>query len=205
MNKPFILGITGGSASGKSLFLKKLMEQFSTDQICLISQDNYYRPINEQKKDENGVENFDIPTSIDDKLFVAHLQALMAGQKVQIQEYTFNNATAEPKIITFEPRPIIVVEGIFVFHFEAIAKQIDLKVFIDAKDKIKLNRRIQRDNVERGYDMNDVMYRWKNHVTPTYNTYIKPHKKHVDLVIPNNINFQKGLDVLCAFLKTKLL
>lgn len=204
MKKPFILGITGGSASGKSLFLTRLLEQFSAEEICLISQDNYYRPIHEQIKDENGIENFDIPSSINDVLFGSHLQSLINGQSVQIQEYTFNNAAAKPKMITFEPRPIIVVEGIFVFHFEAIAKLIDLRVFIDAKDKIKLNRRIQRDNVERGYDMDDVLYRWKNHVTPTYNTYIKPHKKNVDLVIPNNTDFQKGLQVLSVFLRSKI-
>mgnify|MGYP000673865718 FL=1 len=98
----------------------------------------------------------------------------------------------------------MVVEGIFVFHFPEVADLLDLKIFIDAKDKIKLKRRIKRDNEERGYDLQDVMYRWKFHVKPTYEEYIRPHKFHADLVIPNNNHFEKGLDVVVSYLKSKI-
>ena len=98
----------------------------------------------------------------------------------------------------------MVVEGIFVYYFEEIAELIDLKVFIAARNKIKLNRRIHRDNAERGYDINDVLYRWEHHVRPTYQRYIKPFKASADLIIPNNHGYDKGLDVLVAFLKSKL-
>ena len=91
-----------------------------------------------------------------------------------------------------------------VFYFPDVSTLLDLKVFIDAKDKVKLQRRIKRDNEERGYDLTDVMYRWQNHVTPTYEKYIRPYKKIADVVIPNNINFERGLEVLVTFLKSKI-
>ncbi len=204
MQKPYIIGITGGSASGKTLFLKRLMERFEHHEICLISQDNYYKPIHLQTRDENGIENFDIPESIDAERYAADIQALRDGNTVNILEYTFNKKDVVPKMLTFFSCPIIVVEGIFVFHFLEIAHLIDLRIFIDAKNKIKLDRRINRDNVERGYDLTDVLYRWENHVTPTYNKFIKPYKKHADIVIPNNTNFEKGLDMVVVYLKNKI-
>ena len=201
MQKPFIVGITGGSASGKTLFLKRLLESFDEDEICLISQDNYYRPIHHQHKDKNGIENFDIPQSIDHELYAKHILALSKGEVVEQKEYVFNNVHVTPKTLVFKPAPIIVVEGIFVFYFPDVSTLLDLKVFIDAKDKVKLQRRIKRDNEERGYDLTDVMYRWENHVTPTYNQFIRPYKKIADVVIPNNVNFERGLGVLVGFLK----
>jgi uridine kinase len=202
--RPFIIGITGGSASGKTLFLNRLLEQFQEEDICLLSQDNYYRPKNEQTKDHNGIENFDLPGAIDDKAFAQDVEKLRNGQVVTRLEYTFNNSGKVPATLTFLPRKILVVEGIFVFHFQEVANLLDLKVFIDAKDKIKLKRRIKRDNEERGYDLQDVMYRWKYHVKPTFEEYIRPHKRTSDIIIPNNIHFAKGLEVIVSFLKIKL-
>jgi uridine kinase len=200
-NRPFIIGITGGSASGKTLFLTRLMDQFDTDDICLLSQDNYYRPKQHQTKDENGIENFDLPGAIDDVAFAADVEKLRSGEIVTREEYTFNNSEKIPTILHFHPKKILVVEGIFVFHFPDVAKLLDLKIFIDAQDKIKLKRRIKRDNEERGYDLQDVMYRWKYHVKPTYEEFIRPHKRSCDIVIPNNHHFEKGLQVIVSYLK----
>jgi uridine kinase len=201
-NRPFIIGITGGSASGKTLFLTRLMEQFDTDDICLLSQDNYYRPKHHQTKDENGIENFDLPGAIDDVAFAADVEKLRSGEIVTREEYTFNNSEKIPTLLHFHPKKILVVEGIFVFHFPEVAKLLDLKIFIDAQDKIKLKRRIKRDNEERGYDLQDVMYRWKYHVKPTYEEFIRPHKRSCDIVIPNNQHFEKGLQVIVSYLKS---
>ena len=201
-NRPFIIGITGGSASGKTLFLTRLMEQFDTDDICLLSQDNYYRPKEHQTKDENGIENFDLPGAIDDVAFAADVEKLRSGEIVTREEYTFNNSEKIPTLLHFYPKKILVVEGIFVFHFPDVAKLLDLKIFIDAQDKIKLKRRIKRDNEERGYDLQDVMYRWKYHVKPTYEEFIRPHKRSCDIVIPNNHHFEKGLQVIVSYLKS---
>ena len=201
-NRPFIIGITGGSASGKTLFLTRLMEQFDTDDICLLSQDNYYRPKHHQTKDENGIENFDLPGAIDDVAFAADVEKLRSGEIVTREEYTFNNSEKIPNLLHFHPKKILVVEGIFVFHFPEVAKLLDLKIFIDAQDMIKLKRRIKRDNEERGYDLQDVMYRWKYHVKPTYEEFIRPHKRSCDIVIPNNHHFEKGLQVIVSYLKS---
>jgi len=198
------MSITGGSASGKTFFLNSLMSAFGEDQICLISQDHYYRSRHEVPVDENGVHNFDLPQAIDHKTYARHILELREWRTVKQQEYTFNNPNIIPKMLTFEPRPIIVVEGIFAFYFKEIAELLDLKIFIDAKEHIKLKRRIIRDQVERGYDLTDVLYRWENHVFPTFEQFIKPTRAEADLIIPNNKNFQKGLEVVKAFLKTKI-
>lgn len=202
--KPFIVGITGGSASGKTSFLKGVLSAFSDDQICLISQDNYYLSRDIIPVDDQGIHNFDLPETIDHHLYAQHIGQLRDGQVITQKEYTFNNPAVVPRILTFNPAPIIVVEGIFVFHFRELADQMDLKIFIDAKNSIKLERRVKRDAEERGYDLDDVMYRWKYHVKPTYRQFIKPYRAEADIVIPNNNHYQKGLDVVIAFLKTKV-
>jgi uridine kinase len=203
-NQPYIIGITGGSASGKTFFMKCLIDSFRPEDVCRISQDNYYRPIHEIPRDENGVENFDLPETIDHHLFAEHIAVLRAGREVQQKEYTFNNPLIKPEILVFEPRPIIIVEGIFVLYFPDIARLIDLKIFVDAKEHVKIKRRIIRDNNERGYDLDDVLYRWEHHVAPTYDKYILPLRSEADMIINNNTRFDTGLDVLVGFLKKKL-
>lgn len=202
MNRPFIVGITGGSASGKTLFLKSLIDHFDSDEICLVSQDNYYKDRHLQPKDENGIENFDTPQSIEFDEYARDIQALKSGKVVSRKEYTFNNPNVVPEILTFNPAKIIVVEGLFVFYFPELAKLLDLKVFIDAKDYVKLKRRIVRDNSERGYDLDDVLYRYEKHVAPTYEKYIEPFKYDADIIVPNNNKFDKGLKVLVSYLKS---
>ncbi|MBS1951149.1 MAG: Uridine kinase [Cytophagales bacterium] len=198
------IGITGGSGSGKTFFLQGLSSRFSKDQLCLISQDNYYKPRDQQPIDENGVKNFDLPTSIDREAFLQDLLKLKSGQDVIKKEYTFNNPSAEPKQLVFKAAPIIVVEGLFVQYFSEIAKQLDLKIFIEAKDHVKLGRRIKRDQVERGYDLDDVLYRYQYHVMPVYESLIEPLKHYADLVIPNNSNFDKALEVFTTYLSNKI-
>ncbi len=169
-----------------------------------MSQDNYYLDRDKQFKDENGFHNFDLPTSIDGEAYAQDVLKLSRGETVYRQEYTFNNPNVVPRQLEFKPARIVVVEGIFVFYFEQVAKLLDLKVYIDAKEYIKLQRRIIRDKVERGYDLDDVLYRYTNHVAPTYEKYIKPFKNDADVIIPNNRNFEVGLDVLVTYLNTKI-
>jgi uridine kinase len=170
----------------------------------LISQDNYYKSRDQQPIDENGVKNFDLPGSIDRENFLQDILKLKAGQDVIKREYTFNNPSAEPRQLEFKTAPILVVEGLFVQYFEEIAKELDLKIFIEAKDHVKLGRRIKRDQVERGYDIDDVLYRYQYHVMPIYESLIEPLKHYADLVVPNNSNFDRALDVLKGYLETRL-
>ena len=204
MKAPYLVGITGGSASGKTTFLRRLLAAFPERDICLISQDNYYHPRDQQFRDEQGIENFDLPSSIDSLAYAADVRQLRAGQEVRRKEYTFNNPNIVPAELVFRPAPIVVVEGIFVFYFEEIAKLLDLKVYIDAQEHVKLHRRIVRDRDERGYGLDDVLYRYTNHVAPTYEKYIQPFKDDADIIIPNNRHFENGLAVLTGFLKNKV-
>lgn len=198
------MGVTGGSGSGKTLFLKKLLGEFNPEDICLISQDNYYLPRDMQPKDENGVSNFDTPQSIDLDAYVNDISTLLDGSKVLRKEYMYNHPDAVPDMLEFQPAPVIIVEGIFVLYYSRLSNLLDLKIFIDAKDHIKLKRRIIRDKEERGYDLDDVLYRYEKHVIPTYEKYIEPFRHESDLIIPNNSNFDKALEVLIAFLKTRV-
>ncbi|GAA3921845.1 uridine kinase [Hymenobacter algoricola] len=204
MQHPFIVGITGGSASGKTTFLRRLLASFPEEDICLISQDNYYHPRENQYIDVNGVTNFDLPSSIDSVAYAADVLQISQGREVRRPEYTFNNPNVVPKELVFRPAPLVVVEGIFVFYFEEVAKLLNLKVYIDAQEHVKLQRRIVRDRDERGYDLEDVLYRYTNHVAPTYEKYIQPFKQDADIVIPNNRHFDKGLDVLVGYLQGKI-
>lgn len=200
MRTPITVGITGGSGSGKTFFLQGLSSRFRVDQICLISQDHYYKPRDQQPIDENGVKNFDLPQSIDREAFLHDLLLLKAGQDVHKKEYVFNNPDVEPQMLTFKSAPIIVVEGLFVQYFPEIEKELDLRLFIEAKDHVKLGRRIKRDQIERGYDLDDVLYRYQYHVMPVFEALIEPLKHKADLVVPNNSRVDRALDVVTTFL-----
>jgi uridine kinase len=205
MHHPFFVGVTGGSGSGKTYFLTRLVEALGKENVTLVSQDNYYRDRSLQPVDENGITNFDTPDSIDHEQFVHDIQELRAGNEVHKLEYTFNNPAAKPKDLIFRPNPIIIVEGIFVMYYSELVRQLDLKLFIDARTHIKIRRRIQRDRIERGYDLEDVLYRYENHVMPSYERYIHPHKRDADLIINNDTRFDSGLEVVVAFLKSKIM
>lgn len=204
-SRPYFVGITGGSGSGKTFFLKKLAEALGEENVCMVSHDHYYKERELQPKDENNVENFDTPESVDLDRFAKDLQRIKAGETIQIQEYTFNKKDAIPGIVTFEPRPIVIVEGIFVFHHQAVQDVFDLKLFVEAKPHVKIRRRIMRDSVERGYDLTDVLYRYEKHVMPAYEKYISAHKNNVDLIICNDHGCEQALGVITAYLKERIL
>jgi uridine kinase len=204
MSPAFTIGISGGSGSGKTFFIRKLASYFKPTDICLLSQDHYYFPKETQKLDANGIENFDLPESIDHDLFIDHLKCLKNGKRVSKQEYTFNKASAIPDTITLVPARILLVEGLFILVNSEVEKELDLKIFLEAKDHIKLSRRISRDKIERGYDVDDVLYRFENHVMPVYETLIEPQKHKADFIIPNHKSFDKALDILVSALKEKL-
>jgi len=201
---PFIIGITGGSGSGKTRFLNGLLSKFSEQEVCLISQDNYYKPRDMQPVDIKGVKNFDLPESIDFEAYKSDILSLKNGEIVTRTEYTFNNPTAHPKTIELVPAPVVVVEGIFVLYYRPIAEILDMKLYIDAKDYIKLIRRIVRDDKERGYDLDDVLYRYEHHVMPTYQKHIKPFKSEADVIIPNHKSFDSALDMVETYVRSKM-
>ncbi|HEY8931605.1 MAG TPA: uridine kinase [Mucilaginibacter sp.] len=197
MNKPYILGIAGGSGSGKTFFLKCFLEHFTADEVCLVSQDDYYFPVgHNMTKEENKLYNFDLPSTIDHDHFEEDIENLIKWKTITKKEYTFNNADAVPRMLEIKPAPIIIVEGLFILHFKKISETLDLKIFIEADDDIALQRRLKRDLIERGYSHDDVMYKWINHVVPAYNEYLLPYKDECDRIIVNNSH--KAEDIICV-------
>lgn len=204
ITKPYIVGIAGGSASGKTSFLRDLKSYIPENLMTIVSQDNYYHPKDQQFIDENGEINFDLPTSIDREHFYSDLVSLIGQKTVSKTEYTFNNQEAEPKVITLNPSPIIIMEGLFIFHYEEIRNLLDLRVFLDVREDIKLQRRIKRDAIERGYCEETVRYQWDNHVTPSFKAYLRPYRDDANIIITNNFTYDKGLLVLANHLKMML-
>jgi len=204
MAEHYVVGIAGGSASGKTSFLRKLEESLPEGSVSIISQDNYYKPQSEQQLDENGEVNYDLPTSIDKDAFLKDIKTLLEGKPIQFHEYTFNNAEREPEEITIKPAPILVVEGLFVFHYTEIRHLIDLRLYLDVREDIKLQRRIKRDRDERGYPEAVVRYQWEHHVMPSFKKFLKPYRDDAHLIITNNITFDKGLAVLTDHLRYRL-
>lgn len=185
--RPFIIGIAGGSGSGKTFFLKCFLEHFSTDEVCLVSQDDYYHPVADgMTAEENILYNFDLPETINNEQFVADINSLINNETIYKKEYTFNNPNLTPKILEIKPAPILIVEGLFIFHFREIAEKLDLKIFIEANEDVALSRRLKRDLEERGYSHDGVMYKWLNHVVPAYNEYLLPYRDECHQVIVNN-------------------
>ena len=192
-NKPYLVGISGGSGCGKTTVLNALFDSMPTGNISLISQDNYYLDITKQPKDENGIENFDTPESFKREELIADIVSLSQGQKVTLNEYTFNNSNAVSSVVEILPAPIVLIEGLFVFHFTEINSLLNYKVFIDTDEDIRLNRRIKRDWTERGYPEDQVRYQWEKHVMPAYNKYLKPYVADCDLIINNNDHYESDL------------
>ena len=204
MAKHYVVGIAGGSASGKTSFLKQLKQNLPNGSVSIISQDNYYKPKAEQLRDENGEVNFDLPTSINKDGFVKDLKTLLNGDAISFKEYTFNNEERKAETISVKSAPILVVEGLFVFHYPEIRHLLDLRVYLDVREDIKLERRIKRDRDERGYPEAVVRYQWEHHVLPSFKKFLKPYRDDSHLIITNNITYDKGLTVLTDHLLYRL-
>lgn len=187
MSKPFIVGVAGGSGSGKTFFLNCFLRHFTVNEVCLVSQDDYYFPVPpNMTAEENKLFNFDLPSAIDHQQFERDINKLLNGETIYKKEYTFNNPAAIPKMLEIKTAPILIVEGLFILYFRDIARLLDTKIFIDAHGDIALQRRIKRDLTERGYSPDDVMYKWSHHVLPAYNEYLLPYKSECHKIITNN-------------------
>ncbi len=202
--KPLVIGITGGSGSGKSSLVKALRASFSEGEVCLLPQDEYYLPIGQLSRDEEGIVNFDLPSALNWPEFERDLDLLLAGEPFERPEYTFNNEKLVPKVICYQPAPVVLVEGVHVFYKASVRDKLDLKVFVHAKENLKIIRRIKRDQIERNYPLDDVLYRYENHVAPIFEKFIEPYLEEADLVVNNNASFDWGLRVLQGYLRDYL-
>lgn len=200
-----IIGICGGSGSGKTTLLKRLAAFYGELQPTIFSMDNYYLPIDQQLLDENGEVNFDLPTALDKGRLISDLQDLKDGKPIEVKEYHFNAPPTKNVLITLEPSPIIIVEGLFLFHYQEVNNLLDFSIFMDVEPMIQLDRRLYRDQETRGYSREAILYQWNNHVVPCYEQYLAPYVRMSDFVFTNDQNSDLEFERLIQVLTPKLL
>jgi uridine kinase len=181
-----IIGICGGSGSGKTTLLKRLCEELKQHQPSVFSMDNYYLPIEQQQRDVKGEVNFDLPTALDRQKLFNDLKQLVEGQPIEVREYHFNAPPDRITLLTIEPSAIIIVEGLFLFHYSEIRELIDFSIFMEVDPEIQLDRRLYRDQDTRGYSREAILYQWNEHVLPCYKKYLQPYESLADFRFHND-------------------
>jgi len=200
--KPYIVGICGGSASGKTYLLEQLLTQLPTEKVTLMSIDNYYIALKDQEKDEVGMVNWDHPKSLNLEAFVDDVRKLMMGESIMRKEFTFNHPPETAKTLYYSSTPILLLEGLFIFYKHELNQLMDLKIFVEADEHIRLSRRLERDYYERGYTYDEVLESYNKYVAPMYEQYVEPTKKVCDMIIQNNQQMDHAAEVLVNHLKT---
>ncbi len=195
-----LFGISGSSGSGKSFIVKFLKSSLGPEILSVIYHDNYYKKREDQLKDRQGNYNFDLPSSFHQDELVEDLIKIKSGKSIIRKEYTFNNPKINPRSLRVESRPIIILEGLFLFNDPNISKFLDKKIFIDCDLNVMIDRRITRDHVKRGYDKSDVLYKYNNHVLPAFNKFILPHKDKSDLIVNNSKNNNSAPEAILEYI-----
>lgn len=203
-DKRILVGLAGGSASGKTSFIRSLSDMFAEDELVVVSQDNYYKPMSLQQRDERGEVNFDLPSAIDFKRLIKDVKHLQSGRKVSMVEYTFNNPKVFPKHLELYPAQIIIVEGLFIYSDQKLKKLFDWRMYIHTELKVAKERRLKRDTMERGMSTEEVLHQWENHVLPSYHEMLKYHKDDAHFVIDNTESFEELLEEVHAELRSFL-
>lgn len=189
MMKPYIIGVAGGSGSGKSTFAQRIKEAFP-DQVSLISCDNYYLPHDELTLEERANLNYDAPYALEFDLMVRHLEALKNGQTAQCPVYDFTRHTRSSAVTEIQPRPIILIDGILIFHDPDLRDCMDLKIYVETDADERILRRARRDMRERGRDLDSVIHQYLSTVKPMHNTYVEPTKVYADIILNGGKNEQ---------------
>lgn len=195
---PYIIGVAGGSGSGKTTFVRALANRLPAEKVSVIPFDWYYRSFTKLSYEERCALNFDHPEALDGELLYQHLVALRGGEKIMTPRYDFSTHSRESKQELFEPTPLILVEGILTFAFPKIRELLDLKIFIYAPDDLRFERRMSRDIKERGRTPESVTQQWQETVAPMHNEFCGPSMAHADLVISGNSNGMLILEPLVA-------
>lgn len=198
----YLVGISGGSASGKTYLLERLMSAFSPGELTLVSMDHYYRDQHEQTREPDGSVNYDRPDALMLDRFEHDVLELAQGRSVSIREYTFNVPGVTPKMLTFDPAPIVVFEGLFMFYLQSVRERLDLRLFLDADEHIKLSRRIRRDIAERNLSIDEVLDQYEHQVVPSFREFVEPYRFHSDLILPNNRHLEISTQVVVNHLRS---
>ncbi len=199
-----IIGIAGGTGSGKTTVVNKIIELLPKGEVVVIPQDSYYRDNSHLPLEQRQEMNFDHPDSIEFELLVQHIKDLKAGKAIHQPIYSYLTCARAPETITIEPRHVVIVEGILIFTCEELRKLLDIKVFVDADADDRLSRVIARDIVERGRSVNKVLERYEKTVKPMHLQFIEPTKRYADIIVPQGGNNSVAISILTSIIEKTL-
>ena len=196
MEKNFlVIGIAGGTGSGKTTLMKNIMERFG-DVVTVLSHDNYYRRHDELTYEERCKINYDEPAALETDLMAVHLDLLRKGEAIECPVYDFTQHNRSDETITVVPKSVIIVEGILIFENEPLRNLMDIKIFVDTDADVRLCRRIKRDVNKRGRTLESVLTQYQETVKPMHEKYVEPSKKHADIVVPEGGKNLVALDMI---------
>jgi uridine kinase len=196
--KPIIIGVAGGSASGKTTVSQAILTRVGADRIAYISHDLYYRDLSHLPLEQRAKFNFDHPNALDNELLVAHLDALEAGQTVELPTYDFASYARLPDTRTLAPQPIILLEGILIFAEPVLRRRMQIKLFVDADADLRFIRRLQRDTEERGRSVDAVIHQYLNTVRLMHLEFVEPTKRYADVIIPEGGRNMIAIDMVVS-------
>ena len=199
-----LIGIAGGTGSGKTTVVNQIVNELPTNIVGVISQDSYYKDLLHMTKEERSNVNFDHPNAIDFSLLIAHLKQLKENKAIQKPSYSFVDETRLEETVLIEPRKVIILEGILVLSNPKIRELLDIKIFVQADSDERLMRRLQRDIKERGHTIEKVLHRYRTAVKPMHNQFIEPSKEFADIIIPNNNYNTVAINVVKTIINEKL-
>lgn len=200
----FTIGIAGGTGSGKTTVVKKILERIPRDRVALVPQDSYYRDSGHLPLEERQKMNFDHPDSLEFDLLVEHIRQLKAGNPVLQPIYSYLTCTRAKETIPIEPREVIILEGILIYTHMPLVEEIDIKVFVDADSDDRLGRVIERDMMERGRSVQQVLDRYEKTVKPMHLQFIEPSKRYADIIVPQGGMNEVAISILLNTIEKKL-
>ena len=199
-----IIGIAGGTGSGKTTVVDKIIKQLPLDEVCVISQDSYYKATDNLSYEERTKINFDHPRAIDFDLLIKHLKALKKGKTIQQPVYSFVTHNRTKDSVKTHSRKVVIVEGILIFNSEELRDLFDIKIFVHAETDERLIRRVRRDITDRGRDIDEVLERYQNTLKPMHQQFIEPTKNHADIIIPNDRYNNVAIDIVRSVINERL-
>jgi uridine kinase len=199
-----IIGISGGTGSGKTTVANRILETVSADEVVFIQQDLYYRNLKDMPLDYRNAANFDHPDALDNDLLINHLKKLRAGEPVELPIYDFRTHNRLPTTTRIESKPIVILEGILIFAEARLREQLDIKVFVDTPDDIRFIRRLRRDIAERGRTLDSVIEQYMATVRPMHIQFIEPSKRYADVIIPEGGYNLVSIDLISGKIRERL-
>ena len=199
-----VIGVAGGSGSGKTTVQRRILERFGPGRIALLDHDAYYRDLAHLPLEERARFNFDHPDALETGLMVADLDRLLAGEPVRKPVYDFTHHRRRAETVEVEPRPVVIVEGILVLAEPALRERMDIKIYVDAADDVRLMRRIERDLQERGRSLEAVLAQYRGTVRPMHLEFVEPSKRHADVIIPRGGKNEVAIDMVLARVESLL-